>query len=591
VKAGTAAAAVLALAALLAPGAAAPPREAATDALMRLVPRPGEPSAPVVAVAVDEAALAALGPWPWPREALAALVSAVAAAGAAAVALDVVLDEPAEGDAALAAAMRAAPAVQAALAGRAATSGFGVAVLGAPDLSRLPALPGLAPSAIAGVPAGFAGLPGDVVRAAPMLVRLGTDGALAPGLATAALARGLGETALLLRAGAPMLLQAGPAGLDLPPDGLLRLHPASMGVPVLPAGVLLAGALGPEALRGRLAVIGVTAPGAAALRPSVFGSFTPSLILQAEAAAQLAQGWVPRRPMGGAATEALAALLLGAAAAALVRRWAGTGLALAGLLALGWACVAAAALRLGPLLLDPMLPAAAALLAGAAESAAAALRLARERTRLLARFASRLPTGVADRLLALPAADRLRPERCRVAVVMTDLAGFSAMVNRAEPGALVAALNAYLAGIEAAMLAEGATLERLIGDSVLGVFGAPLAQPDHAARAIAAARAVDRFAEAFRTTPEAMALGWGETRIGVAAGEVLAGEIGGSRLTWAVCGDAANMAARLQELGKQLGRRALVAAIEDPSLPPPLGRFTLRGLPGEWEVRPLSAQP
>jgi adenylate cyclase len=222
-----------------------------------------------------------------------------------------------------------------------------------------------------------------------------------------------------------------------------------------------------------------------------------------------------------------------------------------------------------------------------AEAAAAARRLARERARLVARFAQRLPTGVAARLLAIPDAERLRPERCQVAVVMTDLAGFSAMVRRAEPAALVAALNAYLAGIEAAMLAEGGTLERLIGDSVLGVFGAPLAQPDHAQRALAAARAVDRFAEAFRRRPDAVALGWGETRIGVAAGEVLAGEVGGSRLTWAVCGDAANAAARLQELGKVLGHRALVSGIDDASLPPPLGRFELRGI-GEAEVRPLS---
>jgi class 3 adenylate cyclase len=98
---------------------------------------------------------------------------------------------------------------------------------------------------------------------------------------------------------------------------------------------------------------------------------------------------------------------------------------------------------------------------------------------------------------------------------------------------------------------------------------------------------MDRFAEAFRARPEAMALGWGATRIGVAAGEVMVGEVGASRLTWTVCGDAANIAARLQELGRDLGRRALVAGIADPSLPPPLGRFALRGL-GEVEVRPLS---
>jgi adenylate cyclase len=205
----------------------------------------------------------------------------------------------------------------------------------------------------------------------------------------------------------------------------------------------------------------------------------------------------------------------------------------------------------------------------------------------MARFAHRLPPGVAEALLARPEAERLRPERFQVAVVLTDLANFSAMVRGAEPATVVPLLNAYLAGIEAAVTEQGGTLERLIGDSVLAVFGAPVPQPDHGSRALAAARALDRFAEGFRARPEAAALGWGATRIGVAAGEVLAGELGGSRLTWTVCGDAANVAARLQELAKSLGLRGLVTGIGDPSLAPALGRFALRGLPGEVAVHPL----
>jgi adenylate cyclase len=238
-------------------------------------------------------------------------------------------------------------------------------------------------------------------------------------------------------------------------------------------------------------------------------------------------------------------------------------------------------------LLDPVLPAAAALLGGAGEAAMAARRLARERARLLDRFAHRLPEGILDRLLALPEAERLRPERLRVTVVATDLAGFSAMVRRSDPAAVVAVLNAYLTGIEAIVTGAGGTLERLIGDGTLVAFGAPVPQPDHAARALAAARAIDRFAEEFRRRPDASALGWGATRIGVAAGEVMVGEVGGSRLSWVVCGDAANTAARLQELARELGRRALVTGIADPSLPPPLGRFALRGLSEEAVVHPL----
>lgn len=574
-RAGGLAAALLAGAALLWPGPAEQAREAATDALMRLAPRPEAPL-PVVLLALDEAALSG-APWPWPRTALGALVEAAARAGAAAVAIDIALADAAEGDAALAAALGAVPSVQAALAGEGAPA-FGVALLGTPDLAGLARLPGLEAPAVGGAAAGFAGLPGNPVRGVPLLVQAGDQ--VQPGLALAAVARGLGVATILVRDGTPPRIQLGEVVLPLPRDGMLRLHPARAGVPMVSArGVA---ALPPGALAGRLAVIGVTAPEAAALRPSVFGAFTPSAVLQAEAAAQLAQGWVPLRPPVARWLEAAAALLLGLLAAFLVRRRAALGLAGGLGLALGWLGLATAALRLGPLLLDAALPVAAVLAAAATEAAATGLRSARDRARLVARFASRLPTGVADALLARPEAERLRPERHQVAVLITDLAGFSAMVRQADPAALIAALNAYLAGIEAAVLVEGGTLERLIGDSVLGVFGAPVAMPDHGARAVRAARAVDAFAEAFRQSPQGVALGWGETRIGVAAGEVLAGEMGGSRLTWAVCGDAANTAARLQELGKAVGQRVLLSGIEAPGLVG-LGRFALRGI-GEVEV-------
>lgn len=586
-KAGTLAAAILAGAALLlAPAAADKAREAATDTLMRLVPRPEQSPAPVVAVAVGEADLAELGPWPWPRRRMAALLARITDAGAAAVGLDIVFVEPAPADADLTEALTASPAVLGLLAGAAPPPrGFGVALVGASELPGLLALPGATPLAVAGAPTALAALPGDTVRAVPMLARLGET--VVPGLAVGVLARALEVETLVLRGGryGPAQLQLGGFGLPLPPDGLLRLHPARTGVAVLPAADVLAGEA--AALRGRLVVLGSTAAEVAPLRPSTLGPFTPSLLLQAAAVAQLAAGWIPMRVPGGAWTEAASAFLLGVSAAAAVAWRPGPGLAVAALLALLWPAAAAAALRFGPVLLDPALPAVAALLGGATQAAAAARRLARERAQLLHRFAHRLPAGLLDRLLAMPAPERLRPEKLRVTVVITDLAGFSNMVRRSDPAAVVAVLNAYLAGVERLVGETGGTLERLLGDGVLAVFGAPVAQPDHVARALAAARAIDRFAEEFRRRPDAEALGWGATRIGVAAGEVMAGEVGGSRLTWMVCGDAANTAARMQELARELGVRALATGVEDPSLPPPLGRYALRGLPGEVVVHPL----
>src|SRR6185312_12245840 len=97
---------------------------------------------------------------------------------------------------------------------------------------------------------------------------------------------------------------------------------------------------------------------------------------------------------------------------------------------------------------------------------------------------------------------------------------FSGMVRRSDPATVVTVLNTYLVGIERLVAEAGGTLERLLGDGTLIIFGAPVPQADHAARALGAARAIDRFAEAFRDQPEPRRLGWGTTRIGVAAGDV-----------------------------------------------------------------------
>lgn len=586
-RAGGLAAALLAAGALL---AGAPLRDAATEALLLALPRPAPAEGPVVvAVAVTESDLAAFGPWPWERARFAAIVERLGAAGVAALALDIGFPDAAPGDARLGAALAAAPAVVGRLAGEAPPGpGFGVAELGRPVLAGLPTLPGVEPAAVAGGAPALAALPGAPVRAVPMLVRVGAEGAL-PGLALGAVAKAVGATTLVVQGGPPARIQLGGFALPLPEDGLLRLHPGPLPPPVLTVAEAMAEGPLLAALRGRIVLLGATAPEAAPLRPSVLGPFTPSLLLQAEAVAQLAEGWVPLPPPGGRWAEAAAALALGLLAALAVRRRVALGLGLAAGLALLWPLAAAAALALEPVLLDPALPALGALTGGAAEALAAAFRLARERRALLARFAHRLPRGTLDRLLALPAAERLRPERIEVAVIMTDLAGFSALTTRSEPAVLVGLLNDYLAVIERAVTAEGGTLERLTGDGVLAVFGAPLPQPDHRARALAAARALDAACEAFRRRPEAAALGWGETRLGITAGEVMAGEVGGSRLTWTVYGDVVNLAARLQELGKTVGRRALVAGIEDPSLPPPLGEYELRGRPGAVPVRPLDA--
>jgi adenylate cyclase len=139
-------------------------------------------------------------------------------------------------------------------------------------------------------------------------------------------------------------------------------------------------------------------------------------------------------------------------------------------------------------------------------------------------------------------------ERCTVTVLFSDIRGFTALSERLPPKELAQLLTEYLAEMTEAIFAFGGTLDKFLGDGILAVWGAPVAVPDDARRALDAARAMraalGRLNRAWRSAQRpTLAVG-----IGLARGEVFAGRIGGDRrLDHTVIGDAVNIAARLSK--------------------------------------------
>lgn len=218
---------------------------------------------------------------------------------------------------------------------------------------------------------------------------------------------------------------------------------------------------------------------------------------------------------------------------------------------------------------------------------AEARRLAAERAHAaLARYFS---PNLARRLAESGRAQDLGGERREVSAVFTDIAGFTALVESLEPAALAALLNAYLAGMTDIVFAHGGTVAKLMGDGMLLLFGAPDEQPDHAARAVAAALALDAFAEAFRAGRAAAGVALGVTRIGVHSGAALVGDFGGGRhFDYTAYGETINLAQRLEGANKALGTRLLVSGATAARIAGfqgrPAGELLLRGL-----RRPIAA--
>jgi len=197
-------------------------------------------------------------------------------------------------------------------------------------------------------------------------------------------------------------------------------------------------------------------------------------------------------------------------------------------------------------------------------------------------FSRYMSPSLVNQLVADPGKLALGGERREMTFLFTDIAGFTTLSEKIEPTALGTLLNEYFNGICTIIMDEGGTVVDFIGDAVFAIFGAPIAQPDHAARAINCARRIDAFSTEFRQHESARQWSWGETRIGVHLGHALVGNFGSDlKFKYAPVGDAVNTGSRLEGLNKVFGTRicvsepAAVAAKADNLRP--LGRFIFLG--------------
>jgi len=168
--------------------------------------------------------------------------------------------------------------------------------------------------------------------------------------------------------------------------------------------------------------------------------------------------------------------------------------------------------------------------------------------------------SLADRLAASQDDIDLGPQRRDITSMFTDITGFTTLAEGLEPPVLGQLLNEYVAGMTEIVFDHGGTLVRIIGDALSILFGAPTDQPDHAARAVDCAMALDAYAEAFRVRWRDRGVVFGATRIGINAGSAMVGSLGGGRFFhYGACGDTINTAARLEAANKQLGTRICVS--------------------------------
>jgi adenylate cyclase len=168
-------------------------------------------------------------------------------------------------------------------------------------------------------------------------------------------------------------------------------------------------------------------------------------------------------------------------------------------------------------------------------------------------FSTYVPRTLVPALMEPDSAESFTAQEREVTVLFTDIIGFTAIGHRLRPPALARFLNRHFEILGEAIEAEGGTIDKYIGDSVMAFWGAPTAQGDHAERAARAAVEIGRRLGGDNARRKRKGLNPVRVRIGIHTGTALAGNIGATgRINYTLVGETVNVAQRLEQFAKEI---------------------------------------
>ena len=225
-----------------------------------------------------------------------------------------------------------------------------------------------------------------------------------------------------------------------------------------------------------------------------------------------------------------------------------------------------------------------------------AAAMKQDRTRVVSVLGRYIARPVLERLVDTAQAAPAATERRELTIFFSDIRGFTAWTERAEPDEVATRLNEYFAAMTPHIERHGGTLDKFIGDCIMVFFGAPASVVDHALRAVRMAQDMQhemvRLNENWaRRGDEPLYIG-----IGIHTGYVTVGSFGSAAfLDYTVIGRAVNLAARIEsqaEGGKILISARTHSLVREHVQARPHPDLTLKGIPEPqvvWEV--VSSHP
>ena len=575
-------------------------REIAFDFYQRTQPRPAA-DFPLRVIDIDEASLAEVGQWPWPRDRLATIIDRLTEMGAAAIAFDMLLPEadrlsPAriaqalEGiadpaalpdyDAMLAASIARAPVVL----------GFadspysrtlpkapkgGVAISGRNPLQAVPQLQG----AVLPLPALLDAAPGlgslslstaDAVNTVRRVPLLWTDGKqFFPTLSVEALRVALGVSTMVVMGetqgeGFVEAVRLGDITIPTTPAGELWLYYRK---PTPDLYIPARDILGPgyaqntERVAGHIVFIGTSASGLLDIHGTTLGDNVPGVSIHAQAVEQMLAGTYLTRTDWVSGLEIVGFLVLGALLVfAILRLGPLAGLVIGAASLFGVGAYSWLMFSSQGVMVDPSFPLVGLAVVYASLVFFQFLITDADKRQIRRAFGYYVAPSLLHEIERNGEHLKLGGETRQLSVMFTDVRDFTPLSERLEPQRILAVLNTMFGALGARITEELGTIDKFVGDAIMAFWNAPVDVADHARRAC---RAALGMRETLRRLNAEDAFGLRQSGagrdeivigIGIATGEALVGNMGlETRFDYSAVGDTVNTASRVEGACKQIG--------------------------------------
>jgi len=315
----------------------------------------------------------------------------------------------------------------------------------------------------------------------------------------------------------------------------------------------------PSVFRDKIVFVGVTATGLFDVFETPFSNGKmPGVQIHAAAADEILSGRFIRQASTGVriATVTACALVVGLIATLMPAWWATAGAALF-VAILSWTATSMFRDGYWLNLSQPVLASSFALFGGVAYQYFFEGREKRKMKKLFGQYVSK---DVYDQLVANPSLARLGGNRREMTVLFSDIRGFTAVSEHAQPEAIVGMLNEYFTRMVEIVFAHHGTLDKFVGDMVMALFGAPLDDARHADHAVEAALDMVDALKVLNARWQAEGRPALDIGIGINTGPMIAGNIGSNAImSYTVIGDAVNLGSHLESLNKQYGTRIIIS--------------------------------